>query len=48
MDRVKIYRSLLLPLARIMRGKKHHPEGDILDHLLQCYVLAADELPVAQ
>ena len=28
-----------------MQGKKHHPEGDVLYHLLQCYVLAADELP---
>lgn len=44
-DRFQIYRSLLLPLASVMQGKQHHPEGDVLYHLLQCYVLAVDELP---
>lgn len=44
-DRFQIYRSLLLPLGAVMQGKQHHPEGDVLYHLLQCYVLAADELP---
>lgn len=44
-DRFSVYRSLLLPLGAVMQGKQHHPEGDVLYHLLQCYVLAADELP---
>ena len=44
-DRFQIYRSLLLPLASVMQGKVHHPEGDVLYHLLQCYMLAVDELP---
>jgi hypothetical protein len=44
-DRFQIYRSLLLPLASVMQGKQHHPEGDVLYHLLQCYVLAVEELP---
>ncbi|HQX48812.1 MAG TPA: HD domain-containing protein [Planctomycetaceae bacterium] len=44
-DRFQVYRSLLLPLASVMQGKTHHPEGDVLYHLLQCYVLAGEELP---
>jgi len=28
-----------------MQGKQHHPEGDVLYHLLQCYVMAVEELP---
>jgi|GEM_PF-4924571 len=28
-----------------MQGKQHHPEGDVLYHLLQCYVLAFNEQP---
>ncbi len=45
LDRFQVYRSLLIPLSAVMQGRQHHPEGDVLYHLLQCYVLAADELP---
>jgi hypothetical protein len=44
-DRFQVYRSLLLPLASVVQGKKYHPEGDLLYHLLQCYIVAAEELP---
>ncbi|MCA9047956.1 MAG: HD domain-containing protein [Planctomycetaceae bacterium] len=44
-DRFQVYRSLLLPLESVMQGRKHHPEGDVLFHLLQCYELAIDRLP---
>ncbi|MCA9034652.1 MAG: HD domain-containing protein [Planctomycetaceae bacterium] len=44
-DRFQVYRSLLLPLGSVMQGRKHHPEGDVLFHLLQCYELAIDRLP---
>lgn len=44
-DRFQVYRSLLIPLGAMMQGREYHPEGDVLYHLLQCYVLAVDELP---
>ena len=44
-DQFRVYRSLLVPLATVMQNEQFHPEGDVLYHLLQCYVLAKDELP---
>ena len=44
-DRFHVYRSLLVPLETVMQDQYFHPEGDVLYHLLQCYVLAKDELP---
>jgi predicted HD phosphohydrolase len=44
-DRFQVYRSLLIPLSGAAQGREYHPEGDVLYHLLQCYVLAVDELP---
>jgi hypothetical protein len=44
-DRFRIYRHLLAPLAKIEQDHRRHPEGDVLYHSLQVYVLASDELP---
>ncbi len=44
-DRFQVYRSLLVPLETVMQDPHFHPEGDVLYHLLQCYVLARNELP---
>ncbi len=44
-DRFQVYRSLLIPLETVMQDEHFHPEGDVLYHLLQCYVLAKSELP---
>lgn len=44
-DRFQVYRSLLVPLETVMQDEYYHPEGDVLYHLLQCYVLAREELP---
>jgi hypothetical protein len=44
-DRFRIYRHLLLPLAKIEQDHKRHPEGDVLYHSLQVFSLASDELP---
>lgn len=44
-DRFQVYRSLLVPLETVMQDEYYHPEGDVLYHLLQCYVLARNELP---
>jgi hypothetical protein len=44
-ERLQVYRSLLIPLESVMQDEHFHPEGDVLYHLLQCYVLARDELP---
>ena len=44
-DRFQVYRSLLVPLESVMQDEHYHPEGDVLYHLLQCYVLAREELP---
>ncbi len=44
-DRFQVYRSLLIPLESVMQDEHYHPEGDVLYHLLQCYVLAREELP---
>jgi HD domain len=44
-DRFRVYRHLLLPLAKIEQDHKWHPEGDVLYHSLQVFSLASDELP---
>ena len=44
-DRFQVYRTLLIPLESVMQDEHFHPEGDVLYHLLQCYVLARNELP---
>lgn len=44
-DRFQVYRSLLAPLETVMQDSHYHPEGDVLYHLLQTYVLAREELP---
>jgi len=44
-DRFQVYRSLLIPLETVMQDPHFHPEGDVLYHSLQCYVLAKDQLP---
>ena len=44
-DRFQVYRTLLIPLDSVMQDEHFHPEGDVLYHSLQCYVLARNELP---
>jgi hypothetical protein len=44
-DRFDLYRSLLLPLEKVMQKPQYHPEGDALYHSLQVFDLARDELP---
>ena len=44
-DRFQVYRALLVPLETVMQDAHYHPEGDVLYHLLQTYVLARNELP---
>ena len=44
-DRFLVYRSLLIPLAGVTQSREYHPEGDVLYHLLQCYILAVDAVP---
>jgi len=44
-DRFAVYRSLLLPLERVMQRPQTHPEGDALYHSLQVFELAREELP---
>jgi HD domain-containing protein len=43
-DRFRVYRHLLLPLAKIEQDHKYHPEGDVLYHSLQVFSLASNEL----
>jgi HD domain len=45
LDPFQVYESLLLPLGQVKQSRKYHPEGDVLYHSLQVYVLAVDELP---
>ena len=40
-----VFRSLLLPLEIVQQNAKHHPEGDVLYHLLQVFELARDARP---
>ena len=44
-DRFDVYRSLLVPLEKVKLKPQYHPEGDALDHSLQVFDLAHDELP---
>jgi predicted HD phosphohydrolase len=44
-DRFQVYRALLIPLETVMQDEHYHPEGDVLYHSLQCYILARNELP---
>jgi hypothetical protein len=39
------FRMLLLPLENVQQAAKHHPEGDVLYHLLQVFELARDARP---
>jgi hypothetical protein len=43
--RFEYFRSLLQPLARVEQSRKYHPEGDVLYHSLQVYLLAQDAAP---
>jgi hypothetical protein len=40
-----VFRSLLLPLENVQQSAKHHPEGDVLYHLLQVFELAREHRP---
>src|SRR5882724_7753611 len=42
-DPYALFRLLLLPLENVKQNPKHHPEGDVLYHLLQVFELARDE-----
>ena len=39
------YRRLLIPLEEVRQSPVHHPEGDVLFHLLQVFELAKDAAP---
>jgi hypothetical protein len=45
LDRFRLYRNLLAPLAKIEQDHRRHPEGDVLYHSLQVFSLASDQLP---
>jgi hypothetical protein len=44
-DPYQLFRLLLLPLENVKQHPKHHPEGDVLYHLLQVFELARDARP---
>lgn len=44
-DPYQLFRLLLLPLENVKQNPKHHPEGDVLFHLLQVFELARDARP---
>ncbi len=44
-DPYQMFQLLLQPLERVKQSPKHHPEGDVLYHLLQVFELARDERP---
>ncbi|HEY1191361.1 MAG TPA: tRNA adenylyltransferase [Gemmata sp.] len=44
-DPYQLFRLLLLPLESVKQSAKHHPEGDVLFHLLQVFELARAERP---
>jgi hypothetical protein len=44
-DPYQLFRFLLLPLENVKQNPKHHPEGDVLYHLLQVFELAREERP---
>jgi predicted nucleotidyltransferase len=41
-DPYSVFRRLLLPLEEVRQSPVHHPEGDVLYHLLQVFELARD------
>ncbi|MBY0523898.1 MAG: HD domain-containing protein [Gemmataceae bacterium] len=45
LDPYAVYRMLLLPLEEVKQSARHHPEGDVLYHLLQVFELARDHRP---
>jgi hypothetical protein len=45
LDSYPVFRRLLLPLEEVRQSPKHHPEGDVLYHLLQVFELARDCRP---
>lgn len=44
-DPYSVFRRLLLPLEEVRQSPVHHPEGDVLYHLLQVFELARDQRP---
>ncbi len=44
-DPYTVFRRLLLPLEEVRQSPVHHPEGDVLYHLLQVFELARAERP---
>ena len=44
-DAHAVFRMLLLPLENVKQSAKHHPEGDVLYHLLQVFELAREARP---
>ncbi len=44
-DPYQLFRMLLMPLENVKQSPKHHPEGDVLFHLLQVFELARDARP---
>ena len=44
-DPFAVFRQLLLPLDEVRQSPKHHPEGDVLYHLLQVFELAREHRP---
>jgi predicted nucleotidyltransferase len=44
-DPYTVFRRLLLPLENVRQATKHHPEGDVLFHLLQVFELARERRP---
>ncbi|MBI1830787.1 MAG: HD domain-containing protein [Planctomycetes bacterium] len=45
LDAHALFRRLLLPLEDVQQHSRHHPEGDVLYHLLQVFELARDARP---
>jgi len=44
-DPYQFFRMLLLPLENVKQSPVHHPEGDVLYHLLQVFELAREHRP---
>jgi predicted nucleotidyltransferase len=44
-DPYQFFRMLLLPLENVRQSAVHHPEGDVLYHLLQVFELAREHRP---
>jgi hypothetical protein len=44
-DPYQVFQSLLLPLENVRESLKYHPEGDVLFHSMQVFMLACDEMP---